>query len=380
MRISEVNSPVAWSCSASDGAARVGVMTTPHGEVTTPNFMAVGTRATVKTLDAEDLERLGAQIVLANTYHLMLRPGEGVVEGLGELHGFMAWDRPILTDSGGYQVLSLNPRVTEEEVVFRSSYDGTEIRLSPERSIAVQEALGADIAMVLDVPVNLPASRSTTESATHRTLRWAARSKAAKTRSDRALFGIVQGGAEPDLRALSARETADLGFPGFGIGGLAVGETEAQRSRAMDAVIPELPRDAVRYVMGVGDTEGILDAVGRGVDLFDCVLPTRHARHGTALTRDGDLSMRRTEWIRDDEPIETGCSCVACRLYTRGYVRHLVVTKELLAHRLLTLHNLAYTYRLMADIRRHIESSSFKAFRDDVLGRRRARIVGERIE
>lgn len=362
--------PVAWSGSAQDGDARVGVITTPHGEVATPNFMAVGTRATVKTLDTEDLESLGAQIVLANTYHLMLRPGEDVIEELGELHGFMAWNKPILTDSGGYQVLSLKPRITEKEVIFASSYDGTEVRLSPERSVRVQESLGADIAMVLDVPVHLPASRSATEDAMHRTLRWAERSKAAHTRSDRALFGIVQGGADPGLRAVSARETADLGFPGFGIGGLVVGETEEQRGVAIDATIPELPPDAVRYVMGLGDTEGILDAVSRGVDIFDCVLPTRVARHGTALTRGGNVSMQRAEWIRSDEPIEAGCPCIACRSYTRGYIRHLVVTKELLAHRLLTLHNLAYTYRLMAEIREHIASSSFTAFRNDVVAQR----------
>ncbi len=362
--------PVAWSGSAQDGDARAGVITTPHGEVATPNFMAVGTRATVKTLDTEDLESLGAQIVLANTYHLMLRPGEDVIEELGELHGFMAWNKPILTDSGGYQVLSLKPRITEKEVIFASSYDGTEVRLSPERSVRVQESLGADIAMVLDVPVHLPASRSATEDAMHRTLRWAERSKAAHTRSDRALFGIVQGGADPGLRAVSARETADLGFPGFGIGGLAVGETEEQRGIAIDATIPELPPDAVRYVMGLGDTEGILDAVSRGVDIFDCVLPTRVARHGTALTRGGNVSMQRAEWIRSDEPIEAGCPCIACRSYTRGYIRHLVVTKELLAHRLLTLHNLAYTYRLMAEIREHIASSSFTAFRNDVVAQR----------
>lgn len=374
----QVTGPVAWSHAARDGAARIGVMTTPHGEVETPNFMAVGTRATVRTLDSEDLDRLGARIVLANTYHLMLRPGEDVIEELGSLHRFMAWDRPILTDSGGYQVLSLGPRITEDELIFRSSYDGSEVRLSPERSVSVQEALGADIAMALDVPVNLPASRPETEHAMRRTLRWAERSKAAKTRSDRALFGIVQGGAEPDLRALSAKETADVGFPGFGIGGLSVGETEAQRAVAIDAALPELPTDAVRYVMGVGDTEGILDAVGRGVDLFDCVLPTRIARHGTALTRDGNVSMRRAEWARDSEPIEAGCACVTCRLYTRGYVRHLAVTRELLAHRLLTLHNLAYTYRLMTEIRDHIASASFDAFRDDVIGRRRTGTIRER--
>jgi queuine tRNA-ribosyltransferase len=362
--------PVIWSGTATDAEARTGVMTTPHGDVCTPNFMAVGTRGTVKALDTEDLEGLGAEIVLANTYHLMLRPGDDVISGFGGLHEFMSWDGPILTDSGGYQVLSLDPEVNEDAVVFRSTYDGARVELSPEKSIAVQEGLGSDIAMVLDVPVNLPASRSVTERAMLQTLRWAERSKAAKTRYDRALFGIVQGGTEVDLRALSAKETADIGFPGFGIGGLAVGETYGERSAAISSVVPELPPSAVRYVMGLGDTEGILDAVSRGIDLFDCVLPTRIARHGKALTRDGDLSMKRAEWVSDPNPIEEECPCVACRRYSRGYIRHLVNTHELLASRLLTLHNLSYTYRLMHDIRSNIDSGSFESFRSDVVARR----------
>ena len=361
---------VGWTETAIDGVARAGVMDTPHGAVQTPNFMAVGTRATVKALDSEDLENLEAQIVLANTYHLMLRPGEDVVAGLGGLHTFMAWDGPILTDSGGYQVLSLEPRITEDELIFRSTYDGSTVVMSPERSVAVQEALGSDIAMVLDVPVALPASRSETERSMQRTLRWAERSKAAKTRGDRALFGIVQGGVDPDLRALSANETADIGFPGFGIGGLAVGESFAERAAAIDSTVPELPQSAVRYVMGLGDTEGILDAVSRGIDLFDCVLPTRIARHGKALTRDGDLSMKRAEWVVDDAPLEDDCHCVACRRYTRGYIRHLVNTHEMLASRLLTLHNLTYTYRLMEGIRSSIAAGSFESYRHDVVGRR----------
>ncbi|MEN8040436.1 MAG: tRNA guanosine(34) transglycosylase Tgt [Actinomycetota bacterium] len=373
-----MSDPVSWASRASDGSARTGVLSSPHGDVDTPNFMAVGTRATVKTLDTEDLDGLGAQIVLANTYHLMLRPGEDVVAGLGELHGFMAWDKPILTDSGGYQVLSLDPSISEEKLVFRSTYDGSRVELTPERSVEVQEALGADIAMVLDVPVNLPASREATERAMHHTLRWAERSKAAKTRSDRSLFGIVQGGSEPDLRRESARETAAIGFAGFGIGGLAVGETDVERGVAIEAVVPELPESAVRYVMGLGDTEGILDAVSRGVDIFDCVLPTRLARHGKALTRDGDISMKRAEWQDDGSPIEQGCPCVACRRYTRGYIRHLVKTHELLADRLLTLHNLTYTYRLMENIRSTITDGSFDAFRSDTVARREQGIGRDR--
>jgi queuine tRNA-ribosyltransferase len=366
-----MNEPVSWSETSSDGAARAGAMLTPNGSVSTPAFMAVGTRATVKALDSEDLENIGAQIVLSNTYHLMLRPGEDIVSELGGLHQFMAWDHPILTDSGGYQVLSLEPRITEKELVFRSTYDGSKVTLSPERSIEVQEVLGSDIAMVLDVPVNLPAPRDATEQATFQTIRWAERSRKAHNRTDQGLFGIVQGGTDPDLRALSARETADIGFPGFGIGGLAVGESTVERASAIDAAVPELPRSAVRYVMGLGDTEGMLDAVSRGVDLFDCVLPTRIARHGKALTRSGDVSMKRTEWSADDSPIEADCPCIACQRYTRGYIRHLVNTHELLASRLLTLHNLTYTYRLMDDVRRNISHGSFDAFHEDVIARRR---------
>jgi queuine tRNA-ribosyltransferase len=368
--------PVWFEASAKDGEARTGIMTTPHGDVETPNFMAVGTRASIKTLDTEDMDRLGAQVLLANTYHLMLRPGEDVVAHLGELHRFMAWDAPILTDSGGYQVLSLNPKISEDTLVFKSTYDGTRIELTPERSVQVQEALGADIAMALDVPVMLPVPHEVAERAMHQTLRWAERSKTAKTRADRALFGIVQGGADPALRAISARETADIGFPGFGIGGLAVGETPSERAIAIEATIPELPESGVRYVMGLGDTEGILDAVALGADLFDCVLPTRLARHGKALSRDGDFSVRRVEWTLDDGPIEQECDCVTCRRYSRGYLRHLRLTKERTADRLLTIHNLAYTYRLMHDIRSAIEAGSFDAFRKEVVARRNKSVSG----
>ena len=367
--------PVSFRSKAFDGDARTGIMSTPHGDVRTPNFMAVGTRASVKTLDTEDLDRLGAQIVLSNTYHLMLRPGADVVQQLGGLHKFMAWDSPILTDSGGYQVLSLKPEISEDTLVFASTYDGSRVELSPERSVAVQEALGADISMALDVPVNLPVERDVAREAMDRTLRWAERSRNAKKRADRALFGIVQGGSDPELRAISARETADIGFPGFGIGGLAVGETPRERAAAIAAVVPELPESAVRYVMGLGDTGGLLDAVARGVDMFYCVLPTRLARHGKSLARDGDFSMRRVEWALDDGPIEQDCECVTCRNYSRAYLRHLRLTKEPTADRLLTIHNLAYTYRLMSDIRVHIAAGTFDAFRRDVIGRRGKRIA-----
>jgi queuine tRNA-ribosyltransferase len=360
-------SAVTWEAVAADGAARIGIMSTPHGEVETPNFMPVGTRATVKTVDVEDLRRVGAQIVLSNTYHLMLRPGEEVVAQLGELHGFMAWDGPILTDSGGYQVLSLNPKISEDGLVFRSTYDGARVELTPERAVAVQEALGSDIAMMLDVPVPLPAPRPDAEAAMQRTLRWAERAQAAKRRTDRALFGIVQGGAEPDLREASAKGTAALGFPGFGIGGLAVGETADERNAALDAAIPHLPAAAVRYVMGLGDTEGMLAAIARGVDLFDCVIPTRLARHGKALTRSGDISIKRAEWITDDTPLDGVCGCLTCRRYGRGYLRHLYTTNEPLADRLLTLHNLTYTLDLLRGARSAVAEGRFEAFSEDII-------------
>jgi queuine tRNA-ribosyltransferase len=361
---------VTWELDKADDVARTGVMATPHGDVRTPNFMPVGTRATVKTMDVEDLSTVGAEIVLANTYHLMLRPGEAVVSRLGELHGFMAWDGPILTDSGGYQVLSLNPKVSEEGLIFRSTYDGARVELTPERAVAVQEALGSDIAMVLDVPVPLPSPRAAAEEAMHRTYRWAERALEAKQRDDRALFGIVQGGAEPDLREQAAKDIAALGFAGFGIGGLAVGETPKERDLALDAAIPHLPPDRVRYVMGLGDTEGMLAAIARGVDLFDCVIPTRLARHGKALTRNGDISIKRAEWIKDETPLDTTCSCITCRRYSRGYLRHLYTTSEPLADRLLTLHNLTYTFDLLRAAREAIAGGRFNEFRRDAVAAR----------
>ncbi len=362
--------PVHWQSMGNDGGARLGRLTTPHGMVETPAFMPVGTRGTVKAVDAGDLAEVGAQMVLANTYHLMLRPGPPTVAALGELHGFMGWGGPILTDSGGYQVFSLRPQISEAGVVFRSSYDGSRVELTPETAVSIQEELGSDIAMVLDVLVGLPAPRVELAAAMERTLRWSERALAARQREDRALFGIVQGGTDPELRAESARRTAALGFPGFGIGGLSVGESPADRNGALDGAIPELPVDKVRYVMGLGDTEGILDAVTRGVDLFDCVLPTRLARHGKVLHRLGDFSIKRSEWAADEAPLDPDCGCFACRRYSRGYLRHLFNTKEMLGQRLLTLHNLRYTATLMGTIRSSISAGTFPATRDAIVSAR----------
>lgn len=333
-------------------------------------FMPVGTRATVKAVDTEDLAAIGAGVVLANTYHLMLRPGADLVEEMGGLHRFMGWDRGILTDSGGFQVFSLDPRISEEGAEFRSVYDGSRVHLTPEESIRFQEQLGADIAMALDVCVGLPAPRVVVESEMQRTLRWAERSLEAHQRSDQALFGIVQGGTELDLRAESAAATAALGFPGFGIGGLAVGETLPERNRALEIVAANLPASKPRYVMGLGDPEGLLDAVARGADMFDCVIPTRLARHGRVMTSHGDFNLKRAEFERDPGPIEEGCGCPTCNRHTRAYLRHLVRTKELTGHRLLTIHNLWYLARLMDSAADAVAAGRYADFVSGVKERR----------
>lgn len=362
-----------------DGAARAGVMLTPHGAVPTPAFMPVGTRGTVRALDGRDLTEVGTAMVLANTYHLMLRPGAETVAALGGLHRFMAWEGPILTDSGGYQVLSLEPRVDEDGVAFRSAYDGAAVRLTPEGAVAVQERLGPDVAMMLDVPVALPAPRDRTRRAMERTLRWAERARAVHRRSDQALFGIVQGGTDPELRAESAAATAALGFPGFGIGGLAVGEAAEERHAALEAAVGALPPDSVRYLMGLGDTEGVLTAVAQGCDLFDCVWPTRLARHGKVLSRHGDYAVRRAEFAGEAGPIDPDCPCLTCRRYSLGYLRHLRVTGELLGHRLLSIHNLTYTLGLLAGARRAVAAGEFAAYREGALAGRRTRLPHGRL-
>lgn len=359
-----------FTTSAVDGDARTGVLDLTHGSVQTPAFMPVGTRAVVKGLDAADLSEVGAQMVLSNTYHLMLRPGAETVAALGGLGEFQGWKGPTLTDSGGYQVFSLDPTITEEEAVFRSTYDGSEVRLSPEESMRVQQLLGADVAMVLDVLIGLPAGREAIETALEQTLRWSERALAVHERRDQALFGIVQGGVDPELRAASARRTNALGFPGFGIGGLSVGETAAERNIALEATVPELPADKVRYVMGLGDPEGVLAAVARGCDLFDCVWPTRLARHGRVLTPDGDFNLRRAEYARDPKPLHEECRCRACTQVGRGYLRHLLLAKELTVFRLLSIHNLTYTLDLMAQTRHAISAGRFSDFCDSVRERR----------
>lgn len=364
---------VTWNSTATDGKARTGWLDTPHGRVRTPVFMPVGTRAAVKAVDFDDLDTVGAELILANTYHLMLRPGVDLIADLGGLHGFMGWDRPILTDSGGFQIFSLGSKVEESGATFRSIYDGSAVHLSPEEAISVQEGLGPDIAMVLDVCVGLPADRDVVETEMRRTLRWAERSLESHTREDQALFGIVQGGVDDDLRAESARETASLGFAGFGIGGLSVGETAEDRNRSLDMALAELPDDRPRYVMGLGDTDGLLDAIARGSDMFDCVIPTRLARHGRALTLEGDFNVNQMRFEADDSPIDVTCGCYTCAHHSKAYLRHLIRMKELSAHRLLSIHNLHYTFDLVSSAGTAINEGRLDDF---ITGVRRRRSDG----
>ncbi len=342
--------------------ARLGRLATPHGPIETPQFMPVGTNATVKALDPDDLEEVGASIVLANTYHLFLRPGHERIERLGGLHRFMGWDRPILTDSGGYQVVSLaDARVVDEDgATFRSHIDGSLRRLTPEIAIGVQEALGPDIAVAFDHPVYPSAPRAEVEAATEQTHRWAVRSLAAHSRGDQALFGIIQGGVDPELRARSTAFIASMPFDGLCIGGLAGDETPVQRADALEAVIPLLADDPrPRYLMGLGSPADLLDAVCHGVDLFDSVLPARVARNGQLWVPGGRLNLRNSAFLDDPRPVQDDCSCRACRRFSRAYLAHLFRAKELLAYRLATCHNLTFTLDFMARIRSALRAGTF---------------------
>jgi queuine tRNA-ribosyltransferase len=342
--------------------ARAGRLTLPHGVVETPQFMPVGTNATVKALDPDDLAAAGTSILLANTYHLYLRPGHERIARLGGLHKFMGWDRPILTDSGGFQVVSLgHMRVIDEDgVTFRSHLDGSTHRLTPEISIGIQEALGADVAVAFDQPVFPSSPRSVVVDATERTHRWAERSLEAHSREDQALFGIVQGGLEPDLREQSTRFIASLPFDGICIGGLAGDETPIQRGETLDVVVPLLADDPrPRYLMGLGSPADLLDAVERGIDLFDSVLPSRVARSGQVWIPGARLNLRNAAFLDDPRPIQEDCRCLACRRFSRAYLAHLFRARELLAYRLATSHNLTFTLDFMASIRTAIRAGTF---------------------
>jgi queuine tRNA-ribosyltransferase len=352
---------------ANDGAARRGTVTTARGTFETPCFMPVGTRATVKALSTADLEDLGFEVMLANTYHLMLRPGAETVGRLGGIHGFAAWTGHVLTDSGGYQVFSLQPKVDDDGATFRSTYDGSLHRLTPEDAVRTQELLGADIQMVLDVCPPLPSTPAVLRLAVERTAAWAARAKRAHVRTDdQSLFGIVQGGTDEALRRESARRTTELDFDGYGIGGLSVGEPRHEMLPALAAALDELPEDRPRYLMGVGDPVGLVEAIALGVDLFDCVLPTRIARHGSALTSTGRIQIRNAVHAEDDTPLDPACGCAVCARWSRAYLRHLLTVGEPTALRLLTLHNLAWTLDLIRRTRAAVESGTLAAVRREV--------------
>ena len=347
-----------------DGAARRGRLSLARGTVETPAFMPVGTYGTVKTLTPEEVRAGGSEIVLGNTFHLMLRPGTAIIEAHGDLHGFMRWDGPILTDSGGFQVFSLAAirKITEAGVKFRSPVDGGTVFLGPEESMAVQRALGSDIVMIFDECTPYPATETEARPSMELSLRWARRSQAAHGDSPAALFGIVQGGMYPGLRRISADGLRELGFDGYAIGGLAVGEPLEERLRVLECTVPSLPETAPRYLMGVGKPEDIVEAVRRGVDLFDCVLPTRNARNGHLFTRQGDIRIRNSRYRADTRPPDETCGCYTCRHYSRAYLRHLDQCRETLGARLNTVHNLHYYQDLMRGLRDAIADGRLEAF------------------
>ena len=361
-----------FTLDATDGTARAGTVTTARGTFRTPCFMPVGTRGAVRTLSTADLEDLGVEVMLANTYHLMLRPGAEVVAKLGGIHRFAGWGGHVLTDSGGYQVFSLSPRVDDDGVLFRSTYDGSTHGLTPESAVGLQRLIGADIQMVLDVCAPLPSPSDVLRTAVDRTAAWAERAKAAhlQTANDggQALFGIVQGGTDLALRAESAKRTAALEFDGYGIGGLSVGEPREEMVPALAAALAELPADRPRYLMGVGDPIGLVEAVALGVDMFDCVLPTRLGRHGTALTSLGKVRLRNAAYAGDDRPLDPACGCPVCGRWSRGYIRHLLQVDEPTAPRLLTLHNLAWMVAFVARIRDAVRAGTVDDLRHDVAG------------
>ena len=357
---------------ATDGAARAGILRTAHGEVQTPAFMPVGTKGTVKSLDPDDLRAIGSQIILGNTYHLHFRPGDELIARLGGLHAFSGWDGPILTDSGGFQVFSLRDTlldVDDDGVSFRSVYDGATARLSPEIAARVQRNLGSDIAMAFDIcpPADVP--RPELEEAVRLTTQWAVRQREEERAPGQLIFGIAQGAADAELRRRSIEEIAALDFDGHALGGLAVGESREEMFEATGWAAPLLPADKPRYFMGIGDAEGILRVIGAGIDMFDCVLPTRTARTGSALTATGRINLRNAAFAADPRPLEDGCTCPACQRFTRAYVRHLVNQEEILGLRLLSLHNLHFLLELTAGARAAIERGELGAYTAAALAR-----------
>jgi queuine tRNA-ribosyltransferase len=363
---------VTFRINATDGPARAGILVTAHGDIRTPAFMPVGTKATVKSLHPDEVKELGADVILGNAYHLHFRPGEGVIEELGGLHAFSGWAGPILTDSGGFQVFSLRDTITaldEDGVTFRSVYDGADERFTPEGAAEIQRRLGSDIAMCLDVCLPAGAPRAELERAALITTRWAERQVDAPRAPGQLRFGIAQGGTDEQLRNRSIEEITALGFDGFALGGLAVGESRDEMLDCVAWAAPLLPVDRPRYFMGIGDPEGILDVVARGIDMFDCVLPTRTARTGSALTWEGRLNLRNAAYRRDAAPLDAECSCPACERFSRAAIRHFVTQREMLGLRLLSLHNLRFVLDLTARARAAIERGTFAAFRAEALAR-----------
>jgi queuine tRNA-ribosyltransferase len=359
-----------FSVTARDGAARAGVLRTPHGEIRTPAFMPVGTKATVKSVDPDELHAVGAEIVLGNAYHLHFRPGEQLISELGGLHAFMGWDRAILTDSGGFQVFSLRDTLLatdDEGVTFRSVYDGRPERFTPELSARVQEQLASDIAMCLDICLPAGAPRAELDEAVRRTTAWAERQRDLPRAPGQLRFAITQGGLDSELRQRSSEELVALEFDGYAIGGLSVGEHREPMFEATTDAAALLPDEKPRYFMGIGDPEGVVEVIARGVDMFDCVLPTRTARTGSALTSEGRLNLRNARFARDERPLDDGCSCPACSRFSRAYIRHLVNQHEILGLRLLSLHNLRFLLDLVAAARQAIERGEFLTWKDEAL-------------
>lgn len=356
------------------GRARRGALATAHGPVQTPCFMPVGSLGAVKGLAPDELQELGFGLILNNAYHLSLRPGAELVASLGGLHAFTGWPGAILTDSGGFQVFSLAKlcRVTDDGVTFQSHIDGSSHHMTPERAIEVQELLGADLIMAFDECVGLPAPRERVREALVRTQAWARRCREACRRTDQTLFGIVQGGHDPDLRVEAARDLVSLGFEGYAVGGLSVGEEASVRNRILDVTVPELPADRPRYLMGVGMPEDLVEGVARGIDLFDCVVPTRHGRTGWLFTSFGRVVIKQAQYARDERPIDPTCPCSVCARFSRAYLHHLFTVNEMLGVRLNTLHNLSYFAGLMEGIRRAIEQGTFEAFRAEFHAARQA--------
>ncbi len=361
-----------FQVTACDGKARSGVLTTPHGVIETPVFMPVGTQATVKTMSPRELEEIGVSIVLSNTYHLMLRPGPKIIQKMGGLHGFMQWSRPILTDSGGFQVFSLaNQRVVKEEgVLFQSYVDGEKILLTPEKAIEIQQALGADIMMQFDECPPFPSTQQEIENSLNRSLSWGLRCKRAHTQENQALFGIIHGGVFLDLRQHSLEKTVEIGFDGYALGGLSVGEDQGRMIEVVSEIAPQMPVPKPRYLMGVGTPEDLLECVYHGMDMFDCVMPTKNARNGGLFTSLGAINLANSQYKDDPSPIDPECTCYACSHFSRAYLRHLFMSSELLGVRLNTLHNLSFYVSFMRQIRQAIQEKRLEAFRKEFYRRR----------